>query len=246
MQDIAVKADNISMMFNLNKEKIDNIKEFLIKFMKGKLRFTEFWAVRDISFELKKGERMGILGSNGAGKSTLLKMIAGVLEPAKGSVLVSGVVAPLLELGAGFDPNYTGKENVFLYGYTLGYSKKFLEQKYDEIIDFAGLRDFEDVPLKNYSSGMRARLGFSIACAVEPDILILDEVLSVGDAAFRQKSEQRIMDMMKNGVTVLFVSHSTAQIRRICNRAMILEKGKMISCGEAGAVCDEYDRMAAK
>lgn len=148
MQDIAVKADNISMMFNLNKEKIDNIKEFLIKFMKGKLRFTEFWAVRDISFELKKGERLGILGSNGAGKSTLLKMIAGVLEPAKGSVLVSGVVAPLLELGAGFDPNYTGKENVFLYGYTLGYSKKFLEEKYDEIIDFAGLRDFEDVPLK--------------------------------------------------------------------------------------------------
>lgn len=246
MREVVVKAENAGMMFNLNKEKIDNIKEFVIKLLKGKLKFDEFWAVRNVSFELEKGERLGILGSNGAGKSTLLKLVAGVLEPSEGSVLVSGVIAPLLELGAGFDPNYTGKENVFLYGYTLGYSKKFLEEKYDEIIDFAELRSFEDVPIKNYSSGMRARLGFAIACAVEPDILILDEVLSVGDASFRQKSEQRILSMLEKGVTVLFVSHSTAQVRRICSKAIILEKGRVKSFGEVNEICDEYDMLSAK
>lgn len=239
----AIVVDNMSMMFNLNKEKVDNIKEYFIKLVTKKLHFTEFWALTDISFTVEKGDRVGVLGFNGAGKSTLLKVIAGVLKPTKGSVKVNGVIAPMLELGAGFDMNYSGKENIYLYGATMGYSRKFIEEKYNEIVEFSELGDFIDVPVKNYSSGMRARLGFAIATAVEPEILILDEVLSVGDAKFRKKSEAKIRSMFDKGTTVLFVSHSVEQVLNICNKAIILEKGKIIAQGDAKEICAKYNKM---
>ena len=242
----AVEVKNVSILFNLNKEKVDNLKEYFVKLITHKLMFTEFWALRDISFTVEKGERLGVLGFNGAGKSTLLKTVAGVLKPTKGSVKVHGVIAPLLELGAGFDSNYSGKENIFLYGATMGYSRKYIESKYDEIVEFSELKDFIDVPVKNYSSGMRARLGFAIATAVEPEVLILDEVRSVGYAKFRQKSENKVRSMFDKGVTVLFVSHSTEQVRRLCDKAIILQKGQIIASGEVNEVCDKYDQMVKK
>ena len=243
MSQPAVEVKNVSILFNLNSEKVDNIKEYFIKLLTHKLNFTEFWALQDISFTVEKGERLGILGFNGAGKSTLLKTVAGVLKPTKGSVTVHGVIAPLLELGAGFDQNYSGKENIFLYGATMGYSRKYIESKYDEIVAFSELEKYIDVPIKNYSSGMKARLGFSIATAVEPEVLILDEVLSVGDAKFRKKSEEKVRSMFDKGVTVLFVSHSTDQVRRLCDKAIILKKGQIIAQGEVNEICDIYDDM---
>ena len=243
MSKPAIVVNDMSMMFNLNQEKVDNIKEYFIKLVTRKLHFTEFWALNDISFTVEKGDRVGVLGFNGAGKSTLLKVIAGVLKPTKGSVKVNGVIAPMLELGAGFDMNYSGKENIFLYGATMGYSRKFIEEKYDEIVEFSELGDFINVPVKNYSSGMRARLGFAIATAVEPEILILDEVLSVGDAKFRKKSEAKIRSMFDKGITVLFVSHSVEQVLNICNKAIILEKGKLIAQGDAKEICAKYNEM---
>lgn len=239
----AITVSNMSMMFNLNQEKVDNLKEYFIKLVTRKLHFTEFWALNDISFTVEKGDRVGVLGFNGAGKSTLLKVIAGVLKPTKGSVSVNGVIAPMLELGAGFDMNYSGKENIYLYGATMGYSRKFIEEKYDQIVEFSELGDFINVPVKNYSSGMRARLGFAIATAVEPEILILDEVLSVGDAKFRKKSEAKIRSMFDKGITVLFVSHSVEQVLNICNKAIILEKGKLIAQGDAKEICAKYNEM---
>lgn len=243
MSEVVVSVENVSILFNLNKEKVDNLKEYVIKILKRQINFTEFWALRDISFTVNKGERLGVLGFNGAGKSTLLKTVAGVLKPTKGSVHVEGVIAPMIELGAGFDSNYTGKENIFLYGATMGYSRKYIEDRYDEIVAFSELEKFIDVPIKNYSSGMRARLGFAIATAVEPEVLILDEVLSVGDAKFRNKSEKKIVDMFEKGITVLFVSHNTDQVRRICDKAIILDKGKIIANGEVNEVCDIYDDL---
>ncbi len=243
MSKPAIVVDHMSMMFNLNKEKVDNIKEYFIKLVTRKLHFTEFWALTDISFTVEKGDRVGVLGFNGAGKSTLLKVISGVLKPTKGSVKVNGVIAPMLELGAGFDMNYSGKENIFLYGATMGYPRKFIEEKYDQIVEFSELKDFIEVPVKNYSSGMRARLGFAIATAVEPEILILDEVLSVGDAKFRKKSEAKIRSMFDKGITVLFVSHSTEQILNICNKAIILDHGKLIAQGDAKEICNKYNEM---
>lgn len=243
MSEVVVSVENVSILFNLNKEKVDNLKEYVIKILKRQINFTEFWALRDISFTVNKGERLGVLGFNGAGKSTLLKTVAGVLKPTKGSVHVEGVIAPMIELGAGFDSNYTGKENIFLYGATMGYSRKYIEERYDEIVAFSELEKFIDVPIKNYSSGMRARLGFAIATAVEPEVLILDEVLSVGDAKFRNKSEKKIVDMFEKGITVLFVSHNTDQVRRICDKAIILDKGKIIANGEVNEVCDIYDDL---
>ncbi|MCD8119028.1 MAG: ABC transporter ATP-binding protein [Lachnospiraceae bacterium] len=235
--------DHVSVRFNLSKEIVDDFKEYCIKLIKGQLKYNEFWALTNVSISLRKGERLGILGLNGAGKSTLLKVIAGVYKQTSGTVTVKGKIAPLLELGAGFDPQYTGKENVFLYGAVLGYRRNFLESKYDEIVEFSELGEFMDVPLKNYSSGMRARLGFAIATVVEPEILILDEVLSVGDTKFRKKSEKKIMSMFDKGVTVLFVSHSTDQVRRLCNKAIILEKGSVIASGDVNEVADIYDKM---
>ena len=241
--DVALRVNDVSICFNLSKEKVDNFKELFIKKLKGeKLRFNEFWALKDVSFELKKGERLGILGLTGAGKSTLLKVIAGVYKPTKGSVQRYGHMAPMIELGAGFDPNYTGRENIFLYGSVLGFSKEFLMSKYDEILEFSELGEFIDVPIKNYSSGMKARLGFSIATVVEPEILILDEVLSVGDAKFRKKCEKKMKKMFDHGVTVLFVSHSLAQVKRLCNKAIILEHGQLIAKGDIDDVVEIYEK----
>jgi ABC-2 type transport system ATP-binding protein len=245
MGNVAVKVDHVSMKFNLSKEKVDNLKEYLIKFVKGQLHYNEFEALKDVSFTVNKGDRVGILGLNGAGKSTILKVIAGVYKPSLGHVERYGKMAPMIELGAGFDPQYTGAENIFLYGSVLGFSREFLEEKFDEILEFSELKDFIDVPLKNYSSGMKARLGFSIATIVEPEILILDEVLSVGDAKFRKKCEKKMMGMFDKGVTVLFVSHSIDQVKRLCNKAILLEHGKLIAQGDIDEVAAIYEQMTA-
>lgn len=242
-ENVAIKAKNIGMRFNLSQERVDNLKEYVIKFVKRDLRYNEFWALREVSFEVKKGERLGVLGLNGSGKSTLLKIVSGVLKPTTGTIETRGKLAPLLELGAGFSPEYTGRENIYLYGAVLGHSKEFLDSKFDEIVDFSGLGEFIDVPIKNYSSGMKSRLGFSIATVVEPDILILDEVLSVGDKKFRRKSEKKIMDMFDNGVTVLFVSHSLEQVQRLCDRAIILDGGHLVAKGPVDKVARIYKNM---
>ena len=239
----ALIVDNVSMKFNLSSEKVDNIKEYIIKSIKHQISYDEFWSLRNVSFTMNKGERMGILGLNGAGKSTLLKVISGVYKPTEGKVIRHGQVVPLLELGAGFDQQYTGKENIFLYGTVLGYTKGYLEEKYDEIVEFSELGKFIDVPIKNYSSGMKSKLGFSIATIANPDILILDEVLSVGDAKFRKKSEAKIMQLMEGGTTVLFVSHSLAQVRRICDRAMILDHGTLKAIGGIDEISNQYEAM---
>lgn len=243
--DVAISVQNVTMSFNLNKEKVDNLKEYVIKLITHKLEFKKFHALQNISFDVKKGEHLAILGFNGAGKSTLLKTIVGVYKPTSGKIEKQGVIAPLLELGAGFDPNYSGKENIFLYGAILGYSREYIQSKYDEIVEFSELGNFINVPLKNYSSGMRARLGFSIATAVEPDVLILDEVLSVGDAKFRTKSLKKVQSMFEKGVTVLFVSHSIDQVKAICDTAILLNHGKIIAQGDVNEVSAIYDEMTS-
>ena len=243
MSKTAIEVDNVSMKFNLSREKVDSLKDYIFKTIKREIQYNEFWALKNVSFSVEKGDRVGILGLNGAGKSTLLKVISGVFKPTEGHVDKHGKMVPLLELGAGFDPQYTGNENIYLYGAMLGYTKKFIDSKYDEIVEFSELQKFMDVPVKNYSSGMKSRLGFSIATVVEPKILILDEVLSVGDAKFRKKSEKKIMSMFDSGVTVLFVSHSLEQVQRLCNKAMILEKGKLIAYGDIDPISEQYSKM---
>lgn len=243
---LALKIDNIGVRFNMSTEKVDSLKEYAIKMFRRELRYNEFWALKEVSFQVKKGQRIGILGLNGAGKSTLLKVIAGVLKPTEGRVLKNGNIVPLLELGAGFDKQYTGAENIYLYGAVLGYSKAFIQEKFNEIVEFSELGDFINVPLKNYSSGMKARLGFSIATVVEPEILILDEVLSVGDAQFRKKSEAKIKEMFDKEITVLFVSHNLPQVRRLCDHAVIIEHGRLVAKGEVEKVCDLYEQKAGK
>ena len=238
---LALQVDHVSMKFNLSSQKVDNMKEYFIKMIKKELMYQEFWALKDVNFEIQRGDRVGIMGMNGAGKSTLLKVIAGVLKPTEGSVRCFGKIAPLLELGAGFDRQYTGAENIYLYGAVLGYSREFIQKKYDDIVKFSELGRFIDVPVKNYSSGMKARLGFSIATVVEPEILILDEVLSVGDKRFRKKCEARIRSMFDKGVTVLFVSHSTYQVLRMCNKGILLEQGKLVAQGDVEEIVDLYD-----
>lgn len=240
-KNTVLRVENIGIQFRMANQKVDNLKDYAIKLIKRELRYHEFWALKDITFQVNKGERLGILGLNGAGKSTLLKIIAGVLKPTEGSVQMKGRIVPLLELGAGFDGQYTGAENIYLYGAMLGYQKPFLKEKFGEIVEFSELGDFINVPLKNYSSGMKARLGFSIATIVEPEILILDEVLSVGDARFRKKSEKKIKDMFDKGITVLFVSHSIGQIRSLCDKAIILEKGRLIAQGDVETVSAVYE-----
>lgn len=243
---VVIDVDHIDMEFILNKQKVDNLKEFVIRKIKGNIEVAKFKALDDITFQVRKGERLAIMGLNGAGKSTLLKAIVGVYKPTAGKVTKTGVMAPLIELGAGFDPEYTGKENIYLYGAILGYSREFLDTKIQDIIDFSELGDFINVPLKNYSSGMKSRLGFSIATAVEPDILILDEVLSVGDAKFRRKSLAKVQSMFDNGVTVLFVSHSIDQVLAICDRAILLQKGKIIAEGTAEEVAVVYEEKTGR
>ena len=239
-----LRVEHVGMKFNLSKERVDDFREYVIRMLTGKkLKKDEFWALKDVTFELHEGERIGILGLNGAGNSTLLKVIAGVFKPTEGKVVRNGKIVPLLELGAGFDKNYTGRENIYLYGSVLGYSRKYMDEKYNQIVKFSGLGEFIDVPIKNYSSGMRSKLGFAIATIAEPEILILDEVLSVGDRKFRRKSERRILKMMENGTAVLFVSHSLAQVQRICNKAMILDHGQMIAFGDVDEIAELYTQL---
>ncbi len=241
MAKTVIKIDHVGVKFQMGTEKVDNLKEFVIKKLNRSMKYKEFWALKEVTFEVKEGDRIGILGLNGAGKSTLLKIIAGVMKATEGKVTTKGRIAPLLELGAGFDPQYTGAENIYLYGAVLGYSKEFIKEKYNEIVNFSELGDFINVPVKNYSSGMKSRLGFSIATVVEPDILILDEVFAVGDAKFRKKSEKKIKSMFKTGVTVLFVSHNIEQVKTICNKAILLEKGTLIAQGDVEDVCEIYE-----
>ena len=227
----AVEVNNVSMHFNMSKDKIDNLKEYCIKLFKRQLFFEDFTALQDISFKIEAGDTFGIIGLNGSGKSTLLKVISGILKPTTGSVKVTGTIAPLIELGAGFDPDLTARENIFLNGSVLGFSREFMREKFDEIVEFSELQDFVDVPIKNFSSGMVARIGFSVATIVKPDILICDEILAVGDYKFQEKCEQRIKDLMSGGTTVILVSHSIQQVERICNHILWLEHGKMKALG---------------
>lgn len=239
-----ISVKNVSVKFNLMEEKVDTIKEYMVRLLKGQLLYNEFTALKDVSFDINKGDVIGILGLNGAGKSTLLKVLAGVLKPTSGSVIVNGSIAPLIEVGAGFDPELTGKENIFLNGAILGYSREILESKFDEILAFAELEKFVNVPVKNFSSGMYARLGFSIATIMRPDILIVDEVLSVGDFKFQKKCEQRIKDMMENGTTIIIVSHDIGVIKKICNKALWLEHGQIKDYGDAKLLCEEYQTLS--
>lgn len=237
----AVEVNNVSMRFNLARERVDNIKEWFVRRLRGKqTAVDEFWALKDVSFNIPKGDSFALVGSNGSGKSTMLKIISGILTPTIGSVTINGSIAPLIELGAGFDMELTGRENVFLNGAVLGHSKKTMLEKYDEIIDFSELKQFEDVPVKNYSSGMLARLGFSVATMVKPDILIVDEILAVGDFAFQQKCQKRMEDMMSGGTTVVLVSHSADDVKRICKDAAWIDKGKLMYVGDCESALEQY------
>lgn len=240
MNNCAVKAEHVVIRFNMASEKIDNLKEYFIKLVKHELMFKEFLALNDVSFEVKKGEAWGIIGVNGSGKSTLLKAICGILKPYKGKITVNGSIAPLIELGAGFDGDLTARENIFLNVAVLGHDKKFMEQHFDEIVEFAELQDFLDMPIKNYSSGMAARLGFAIATIVKPDILICDEVLSVGDYAFQKKCEKRMNEMRAAGTTLLYVSHSIESVQKICDHALWLQKGIVKGVGNVDEIAKQY------
>lgn len=242
---VMIKLENVSMKFNLGIEKEFSIKQAFVNFFsfknkKNKKKKGYFWALSDISFEVKRGEVIGLIGSNGAGKSTMLKVVSGVMKPTKGKVTTNGVISPMIELGAGFDPELTARENIFLNGAILGYSKAFLEEKFDEIVDFSELKDFLDVPVKNFSSGMTAKLAFSIATIVDPEILIVDEILSVGDIKFQEKSKNKMLEMIKGGTTVLYVSHSLDSIKQLCDKVVWIEHGKMIKMGKTKEICDEY------
>lgn len=235
-----INVRNVSMFFSMACDRSYTLKEFVIKGLKGKNSKKEFQALNNISFSVKKGEVVGLIGHNGAGKSTILKVISGIMTPTEGAVSVRGNVVPMLELGSGFDFELTGRENIYLNGAILGYSEKYLDERYDDIVDFSGLREFLDVPLRNYSSGMVMRLAFSIATIVVPDILIVDEILSVGDAEFQQKSLDKMMELMSGGTTVLFVSHSIEKVRTLCDNVLWLEHGKTKAFGPANIICRQY------
>lgn len=239
-EDNVLEVKNVSMLYHLPSEKIDNLKEFFIKLIKCKLRYKEFWVLKDINITLKKGESLGLIGENGAGKSTLLKLIAGIMEPTKGEILTDGVIAPLINLGAGFDMNSTGEENVYLNGAILGFSKAEMKKKYKGIVEFAELGEHMKVPVKNYSSGMLARLGFSIAIDVNPDILIVDEILSVGDINFQKKCFAKLEELKKNGTTYILVSHSMPNVQKFCDKVAWIKNGKVYRFGESKEVCTEY------
>ena len=239
--DRMIEISDVSMRFRMANDRISSIKEYFVQWLRGKLTFKEFEALKHVSFDVERGEVVGLVGHNGAGKSTMLKIISGILKPTEGSVSVHGNIVPMLELGSGFDNDMTGRENIFLNGAILGYSEAFLKSKYDEIVEFSELGAFIDVPLRNYSSGMIARLAFAVATVVEPEVLIVDEVLAVGDAAFQEKSKARMMELMSGGTTVLFVSHSLAQVREMCNRVVWLDHGEVRMFGEAEDVCDAYE-----
>lgn len=236
----AIEVKDLTIRFNLASEQVTSIKEYMIKLAKRQLTFNEFFALKDVTFDVPKGDSVGIVGANGSGKSTLLKAISGIYPPYKGTVNVNGSIAPLIELGAGFDGQLTARENIFLNGALFGHNHKYMESKFDEIVDFAELWEFIDVPVRNYSSGMGARLGFAIATIVKPDILICDEILSVGDMKFQEKCEQKMAELMDGGTTLLFVSHSIEQVRKVCKHAIYLEKGQLQAQGEVNEVCDFY------
>ena len=239
--DVIIKVSNATVRFNKATESYNGLKEYIIRMLKGELMFQEFLALKDINLEIKRGESWGLIGSNGSGKSTLLKLICGILKPYKGSVEVKGTIAPLIELGAGFDGELTARENIFLNGALLGYKKSFMQQHFDEIIEFSELQDFVDVPIKNFSSGMAARLGFAVATIVKPDILIVDEVLAVGDHAFQEKCKKRMEEMLKGGTTLLFVSHSAEQVKELCQNVIWIDKGVVKAIGKAENVIPLYD-----
>ncbi|MGI6594821.1 MAG: ABC transporter ATP-binding protein [Christensenellales bacterium] len=243
-EDVLIDVQNVSMKFRMPTEKIDNLKEYVIRFLKRTLKYKNFSALDDVSFQVKRGESLALIGRNGAGKSTLLRIIAGIIDPTSGFVKTQGSMVPLLKLGAGFDYNANGKENVFLNGAMLGFSHKEMEKKYDSIVDFAELHEFMNVPLKNYSSGMMARLGFAIAVDVQPDILLIDEVLAVGDGKFREKCAKRIDELKANGTTFIVVSHSMEQIRRLCDKAVYLKKGKKIAEDDVETIIKMYENEA--
>lgn len=236
-----IQAKNVSMCYRMTYDRVQSIKEYLVQMLTRKIKYEEFWALRDVSFEVEEGEVLGIVGHNGAGKSTLLKVISGILKPTGGEISVNGTVVPMLELGSGFDFDLTGRENIFLNGAILGYSEVFLRDKFSEIVAFSELGQFIDVPLRNYSSGMVMRLAFSVATIVDPDILIVDEILAVGDAAFQEKSKRRMQKLMGGGTTVLLVSHNLAQIREMCDKVLWLDHGQSVMYGETQAVCDAYE-----
>lgn len=238
--DCKIKIDNLFIRYNLASENVDNLKEFVIKVIQRKLLFEEFIALKDINLEVKAGESWGIIGRNGAGKSTFLKAVCRILKPYKGSIKINGRISPLIELGAGFDRRLTAKENIFLNGAVLGYSEAFIKKHFDEIVEFAEVEKFLNVPIKNFSSGMSAKLGFSIATIVKPDILIVDEVLAVGDFKFREKCEKKMSELLSGGTTLLFVSHSIEQVKKLCKKAMWLEKGQVKMKGDSKEICDAY------
>lgn len=231
MKEVVIELKDVSMRFNMSNERITSLKEYIVKGIKGKISYNEFWALRDINIQVEKGDVLGIIGFNGAGKSTMLKVVSGILKPTKGTTAIKGSIAPLIELGAGFDPELSGRENIYLNGAVLGLSKKMMNEKVEQIIEFSELEEFIDSPVKNYSSGMYARLGFSIATCIEPDILIVDEILSVGDYRFQEKSKQKIKYMMERGTTVIMVSHSIDQVKELCNKVIWLEKGTVKKSG---------------
>ena len=239
--EVVIKVNHATVRFNLAAERVDSIKEYIIKLIKKELLFQEFFALKDVSFEVKKGEAWGLIGHNGAGKSTMLKLICQIIQPYKGSVSVNGRISPLIELGAGFDMDMTARENIHLNGAVLGYSEEFINQHFDEIVDFAEIREFLDVPLKNFSSGMTARLGFAIATIVKPDILNVDEVLSVGDISFQKKCEERMNEMLRDGVTLLYVSHSIESVRKLCDHVIWIEHGEVQMTGDTESICDQYE-----
>lgn len=243
MNEPIIEVNDVSVMFRLYRERVDGIKEFVIKKIKNQIAYDEFWALKDIRFDVGKGEAIGLVGRNGSGKSTLLKTIAGVLKPTKGNVKIWGTVAPMIELGAGFDTELTAAENVFLNGAILGYPREMLEENMEKIIEFSELRDFMDVPIKNFSSGMFARLGFAVATIYTPDILIVDEILSVGDWQFQEKCQRRIHEMLEQGTTLLFVSHSMEQVRSICNRAILIHHGEMLLDDSVDKIWERYNQL---
>jgi len=236
----AIELKNIEMHFNMTKEKLESLKEYFLRLVTRKLMFEDFVALDNVSFNIKKGDVFGLVGLNGSGKSTMLKIISGILTPTKGTVETVGTIAPLIELGAGFDMDLTARENIYLNGSVLGYSKKFMDEKFDEIVEFSEMREFLDTPMKNYSSGMVARIGFAIATITKPDILIVDEILAVGDFHFQEKCEKRINEMINDDTTVIIVSHSIEQIERLCKHCAWLEKGKLKMIGDAQEVCTAY------
>ena len=240
MNDIVIEVKNATVRFNKSAESISGLKEYIIKMLKRELMFQEFLALKNINFTVKRGESWGLIGKNGSGKSTLLKLISGIIRPYQGNVTVNGSISPLIELGAGFDPELTARENIFLNGALLGYSKRFIESHFQEIVDFAELNNFIDVPIKNFSSGMSARLGFAIATVQKPDILIVDEVLAVGDFAFQQKCKERMEHLLSNGTTLLFVSHSIEQVKELCSKAIWIDNGEVRAIGETHSVSQEY------